>query len=1086
SQPFEMELFYYLLRYKGIYLWERRICSLSTAHTGEDMQYLEKAVKETIRELRNGGFAFAGTSQPIPDAAGKIKRYYNLTYAQQRYYVLNQIADLERAVHLTMAMTIKGPLNINKLAAGIQILTNRHDIFRIGFEMVAGEIHLRIHDNVAFQLSHQKASGEQEHIDEWVKKFIHPFDLSTPPLIRIGVVEFPGDSFLLLFDSHHIISDGETANIIIQDLIQLHHGQSLPQVKKNYLDYLDWWDTYSTSPDFKIHEQYWIEKFPTPPPLLQLPLDYLRPNKRNFKGSMVTIPIEKNTAEALKNSVRMSPATLFMLLLASYSVLLYKISGQEDIFIGIPVSLRGENDLDSVAGYLTNNLVFRAHPQMGTPFNTFLNEVKKEWLNAYSHKIYPYELLVEKIEKQKDPGRNPLFDALFIYENVDERILKIDNLDCRLYNFDPDFATYDLSMEVSEAKQSLEIKLYFATQLFKIETIETWAAYFTRILDKILINDAIVIRDILEGLPTLKQTVPPTMLFEQKVDTAILKTNKRLPSNEIEKKLIEIWEEELNREGVGVDDNFFMLGGRSLDTIRTVSRINNRLSTKISLSAIFQYPTVVDLAAFIAGHIMPGNVNIPPAPLKPAYALSQAQIRYWAAAQNLSGSGILEMEGNEITADVLILEGTVQIDLLEKAIAKITERHDILRTVYDEKNGGPVQMIRDNLQIPLEYIDLTTFPITLRKEKLAEHLGKKNKQKFNLKTGPLLTFTLYKMADSLHYLFVNACHISFDGWSVTIIMEELAGFYNAGKAGQTGFSLPPVYRYVDYVEWQERLLKSGQLENQAGYWQEYLAQQIPVAQIPADSQYQIKAAENQDSKIFILKLSKELTQNLHAAASHYNTTLFITLLSILKTWLAIMTNQTTITTGTVFSARTFPGLEKIPGIMMNVLPLRVELSGNPDFQKIIDLTRQAFLQTQNNQDYPLSLVAHKMRKVIDMNRDIYNVIFIGQEPITENIHFDGLKITSCLLGELLAKPNSNDDDFIQCEYTPGIDLLIEMVEENNQIKFILRYNHHKFSTKGIKEYFNHFQFVIEQVITSPTLHLSQLKPFKTVELDDVF
>jgi len=1085
SQPVEMELFYYLLCYKGIYMWERRICSLSTAHSNEDIQMLIKAVKESIEELRNGGFAFSGPPLGAPKQEGKMKREYPLTSAQQRYYVLNQINGLEKAAHLTMAMTIKGSLDVKKLEAGVQTVIKRHDIFRIGFEMKEGEIRQEIHDNVEFAVIHQKASTES--LDELVETFLQPFDLSEPPLIRIGLVEFSRDFFLLIFDSHHIISDGESANILIQEMIRLHHGLTLPPVKKGLIDYLAWWDTYLTSSDFKTHEQYWIEKFSTPSPPLQLPLDYPRTVKRNFEGSMIKVRVETNTTKALKKTAATSEATLFMVLLASYYILLYKLFGQDDISIGIPVSLRGEKDLDNVAGHLTNNLVFRCPIGGDALFTTFLNELKREWMDAYVHKIYPYEMLVEKVDIKKDLSRNPLFDAMFIYENVNERILKIENLECNLYYYNAGLSPYDLTMEVSEAKEYLDVKFYYSTQLFKNETVETWADYFIRILEDILSSDEIVIGNILKDIPAEKKTFPGKPPVEREVDAAMHTKNKRSPSSEIEQKIMELWEQELNLRDLGVDDNFFTLGGRSLDTIRTVSRINSELGTKISLSAIFEYPTIAELAAYIAGNPVSPDIRIPPAPLKPVYALSHEQIRYWTGVQAVSADGPLELEGAEITADVGILEGVLHVNLLKDAVTKITHRHDILRTVYEEKNGEPVQIIRENMQLPLEYVDFTGLSTRLKDKKLAEHLRQKYKKKFDLKTGPLITFTLYKMENSRHFLFANACHISFDGWSLSIIMNELAEYYNASKAGQADFSLPPVMRYVDYVEWHENRLKSGRLENQAAYWKEYLNRKIPVAQLPAYPLSQGDTADIENPGIFLLKLNPDLTQNLCAAASHYNTTLFATLFSILEVWVAVISNQDIITLGTVFSARTYPELEKIPGIMMNVLPVRVDLSGNPDFQKIVALTKQAIFDTRMNQEYPLSLVVHKMRKVIDLNRDIYSVMFIGQDAIPENIHFDGLKISSCLLAELLSDSHHKDGDFIDCEYDIGqLDLLIEMVEENNQIKFIVRYNHRKFSLKGIKEYFNHFQSIIHQLINSPTLHLSQLKSSKTDELEVLF
>ncbi|MCP5053722.1 MAG: hypothetical protein GY940_41535, partial [bacterium] len=187
-------------------------------------------------------------------------------------------------------------------------------------------------------------------------------------------------------------------------------------------------------------------------------------------------------------------------------------------------------------------------------------------------------------------------------------------------------------------------------------------------------------------------------------------------------------------------------------------------------------------------------------------------------------------------------------------------------------------------------------------------------------------------------------------------------------------------------------LESGELEHQANYWTRYLDRKTPVAHLPYDYDDENPGtdAETEPPKIYQFKLSRPLTAKLKETASRENTTLFTTTMAILKTWLAIMTNQTIITVGTIFSGRTYPALEKIPGIMMNLMPVRLDLTGNPDCRQVLTRTKEAILETYNNQDYPLDLVAHKMRKVIDINRDIYSIMLIGQEALEATVHFDGI------------------------------------------------------------------------------------------------
>jgi glutamate-1-semialdehyde aminotransferase/acyl carrier protein/NRPS condensation-like uncharacterized protein len=1082
--PLEIELFYHLLMDKGIYTLERKVCCLSIAHTDEDIQIMIKAVKDSISELRSGGFTFSETDHQ--DVGDNRQKDYPVTPAQQWYYVSSQVKDFEKVVHLPLAMTIKGRLDIKKMKLAMQEIANSLEMFQVGFEMKDSEIRQRIYDTAVFTPIHKKIS--EDRLEESIEEFLQPFDLAKPPLIRMGLLELSPNHFLWIVDTNHIISDGVSGNILIQGIIRLYEGKALELASGEYQDYLHWWLNYQDSPSFKTHEQYWLEKFSGSLPQLDLPGDFPRPAKKSLAGSLVKCRIDKAATKDLKQLARTSNATLFTVMLTAYYILLHKLSGQEDIIVGIPVGVRDEKGFDTITGLLSNMLALRARPTKDKTFTTFLDELKTEWMQAYLHKEYPYEILVEKIEVKKDLSRNPLFEAMFDYENVKERVLKIEDLACELYYIDMKTSVYDLSVEISEHDDFLEIILYYCTSLFKKKTIETWLDYFRQVLQDIPGNPDISIKDILKGIKIKKKKEIPAKNKEK--NETPRDHQSRVAVSEIEKKLIRIWEQQLNIQDVRINDDFFELGGRSLDTIRLVSRINSQLGVNISLSAIFAHPTVSELAAQLEKNpVSSPQVGILPAPLRPAYALSHEQLRYWLGVQvGVPGTGAPEVTGVEVTSGIITFEGDLDFNHLKQTIHLVTKRHDILRTTYGEQEGKPVQIIRDDMDIPVEYVDLSGDAPGQRQEKLSRCLFEEYNREFNLETGPLMRFFVYKTDPSHHVLFCNAPHISFDGFSFSIIMQDMAHFYNNLKPGadDDSASLPPVRRYVDYVEWNLKQLESGQLDRQANYWTRYLTQGIPVSQLPGDQHYHEGETEAEPAKVFRLIIKPEWISKLRETASRENTTLFVTMMAILKTWIALMANQTIITVGTVFSARTYPELEKIPGIMMKVLPVRVDLSGNPDFRQILSRTKQVVLETANNQNYPLELVAHNMRKVIDLNRDIFSIVFIGQEAIMGNLHFNGLKTDFSLLLEFISPGQQEEEAFIECDYDLAQDLIIEMFEEDNHVKLIIRYNRRKFSSNTIKEYFTQFKSIIEQFINFPDLHLSQLQSLIMAEIDELF
>lgn len=1080
--PVELELFYNLLMEKGIYTWERRINNLSTAHTEEDVRQIIKAVKESIKELRQGGFEFLD-DRALKTAQSKRQLEYPLTPAQKGYYVLSHLENLEKAVHEYFAMTVKGRFDVEKLEAALKVLIKRYDVCRIGFQVKDGEVIQKIHDEVEFGLIYKKVSPDKS--TEVIEEFFLPFDLTKPPLMRIGVLEWAEDYFLLMVNTHHLISDGASANIMVQDLIQLYEGKKPDAVAMNYQDYLTWWQDRMDSPAFKTLEQFWLEKFSDPLPKLDLPLDYPRPARKDFAGGLLNFQIQRDKTLNLKQLARKCDATLFMVIMAAYFILLQRLSGQEDIIVGIPVSLRTGTNFERIAGYLTNSVPLRCSPREGITFSAFIKEIKMEWIQVFLHKDYPYEMLAEKIPGKTDLNRSPLFDATFLYENVNDRVLKIGDLECDLYYYDLKISVYDLNMETSEKDDSLNINLFYSTRLFKKETIETWRDYFHMILDDILNDPGILIGNTLKQLKKQKKTAPA--ISQDKNEK---KAEYQPPINEIEKKLVRAWQQELNIRDVGVNDDFFELGGRSLDTIRTVSRINSLFRTKIPLVALFEHTTVSKLAALVkkvlAGDTVNTALTIPPAPARDAYELSHIQMTYWVAT--LGGApreDVIKLMGVGLTTQAIIVEGNFDLNRLKKAASQAIKRFDILRITYDEQEGKPVQVINPykDKDIPLEYCDLSDAAPDRQDRQLSEMLLQEYNRGFNIKKWPLVRFFVYKISESKHILFANGPHISFDGLSFYIVFKEIAYFYNTGKSGKKA-SLPKLPRYVDYVEWHKKRLESGELERQKDYWTQFLTQGIPVAQLPGD--YQQDSKEFEPSKMYQLFLDLQTSAEINEAAAKENTTPYVLMLAILKTWLATMTNQTTITVGTVFSGRSYPGLGNIPGIMMNILPVRLDCSGNPDFREILSRTKQVVLETNNNQDCTLDIVAHKMRKVINLNQDIYSIVFIGQEALEGGIHFDGLDMRPCLLLNLVYGQGGEDEVLIDCDYNLQQDMVIEMFKENNRIKLVVSYNNRKFRSETIKQYFNHFKTIIRELLNSPGLHLSQLQSLKMCELDELF
>ncbi len=610
--PIEMDLFFYILMYKGIYTWERRVNFFSTVHTDDDFEFIIRSVKDTIRELRAGGFPFVA-SEDKALVQGSIKEsgdnVYPMSTAQKRFFVLNHISEYESAVHLPYPILIHGALDKERVEQVFKEIVKRHEGLRTGFTIREQEMVQLIHDDVDFQVEYKKAHGS--NIEELVHSFIKPFNLIEPPLIHVGIAELNEKLSLLFIDLHHIIADGLSANIVAQDFVKLYSGQVLSPVNMQYKDYVYWKNNYYMSREFEQQEKYWIEKFSGELPVLNLPIDYKRMSERNVEGNTLQFVLDKTKTEELKNFAKDNETSLYMLLMAMYNVLLSKLSGQNEIIIGTPIAVRGQGEFDETVGLLTNTVPLRINIDDGETFVDFLNAVKKNCIEAYGHSDYPFEDLVDKLNIGEALSRHPLFDAMFIYENANDRVMTIDNLIFEALDFDYNTSIFDFTFEVIEAEGNLNINWYYSTQLFKKSTIDKWKRYFLIILEQVLYNKDTIISDFLkENEEELKQLIldasernkvdyqsaRPLHKNDENIYTEVedLDNVIRVHIAEKEKKIVDIFTEVLGIATVDINANFFEMGGRSLTAITLVEEMQKEF--KVNMMDLFKYTTIAQLA----------------------------------------------------------------------------------------------------------------------------------------------------------------------------------------------------------------------------------------------------------------------------------------------------------------------------------------------------------------------------------------------------------------------------------------------------------------------------------------------------------
>ncbi|WEZ62239.1 plipastatin non-ribosomal peptide synthetase PpsC [Bacillus subtilis] len=412
---------------------------------------------------------------------------YPVSSAQKRIYVLQQLEDGGTGYNMPAVLELEGKLNPERMDRAFKELIKRHESLRTSFKQDAGGDPVqRIHDEAPFTLQTTVLGARTEQ--EAAAAFIKPFDLSQAPLFRAQIVKVSDERHLLLVDMHHIISDGVSVNILIREFGELYNNRNLPALHIQYKDYAVWQEGFKTGDAYKTQEAYWLKQLEGELPVLDLPADHARPPVRSFAGDKVSFTLDQEVASGLHKLARENGSTLYMVLLAAYTAFLSRLSGQEDIIVGSPIAGRPHKDLEPILGMFVNTLALRTRPEGGKPFVQYLQEVRETALEAFEHQDYPFEELVDKLELTRDMSRNPLFDVMFVLQNMDQESLELDELCLKpAANNGHQTSKFDLTLYAQEQPHGLlTFQMEFSTDLYKKKTIEKWLQYFINMLLSII------------------------------------------------------------------------------------------------------------------------------------------------------------------------------------------------------------------------------------------------------------------------------------------------------------------------------------------------------------------------------------------------------------------------------------------------------------------------------------------------------------------------------------------------------------------------------------------------------------------------
>lgn len=413
-------------------------------------------------------------------------KYYTPTPQQKMMYVLRSTVDDPMAYNIGVAYDIRGTLDRSKLSAAIDSLVERHTSLRTYFETESNAV---IADKVNYQKLFKRARIEE--VEQILKNWRKEIDISKPPLFNVGIIEVNNTHHVLFFDVHHIICDGMSLNILVDELFRLYEGESLPPIALDYKDYANFVDRPDTALLINQQETYWLSKLNGELPTLELCCDFPRPPRLSSEGSTVRKRIR---AIDILNTAREHKTTAFSVMLSAYMVMLMRHTIKEDIIVGVPFSGRDTADTLAMTGMFVNTLALRGKPEYTKTFSEFLSEMAQTVSEAQENQAYPFANLIAKLGIPRNASHNPLFDVLFNYITMDK--IHTHNLDVKPYDKEREDIHFDLTLTVGEEGDFFNLDFSYCTKLFKRETVERMSSHYMNILSTIVNQPNIALGEI--------------------------------------------------------------------------------------------------------------------------------------------------------------------------------------------------------------------------------------------------------------------------------------------------------------------------------------------------------------------------------------------------------------------------------------------------------------------------------------------------------------------------------------------------------------------------------------------------------------
>ncbi|MFD6156188.1 amino acid adenylation domain-containing protein [Nocardia sp. NPDC060256] len=1001
-----------------------------------------------LRERRAAGIST--TTVPLREGAGP----FPTTPAQRGIWLHEQLAGHAAIYHVPLGIRITGPLDVAALRTAADAVTQQQHAFRTVFKESPEGLRAEVVEVAGAEwqspdLRLVPAKARAAAVDRLLESLASaPFDLAARPPVRWALIRLAEQEWILAVVAHHLVLDGLSIALLIDQLWAAYgavrRGAEIILVvpPRQYADYAVWSAEHGTPAAQTVAVERRAALLRDAPPL-DLSIGR-RPRRVGNNGARVENSFPREVADAIRARAADNAVPPFVFLLACYELTLAHRTGQRDFTIGIPMAARPYAELAKTIGHFVNTVPVRADLADGQTFLDLLHRTRDSAMAAYDDETVPFEQVVEAIGGPWDPAFSPVFQTLFVQQVLERPDLSEWGLTVEWHAIDTGATLYDLVMHVAETGSELVCHLTYNAKLLDATAAADLAQDFLTIAAAAAAAPTTPVDELLAALPVREYAVNDEVAEPDSDD--VEETAFEAPIGERETRLAALWSQALERAEIGRHDDFFLLGGTSLAATRVISQILDEFGVSVSLRELFESPTIVTAARLIEAASADQD-SLPPLQAAPRtdgelLAVSYAQERLWFLETLDPGNATYIMPGG------LRLRGELDVAAVEKALALVEQRHEVLRSVYRTTEDGQLrQVIRPYSARPLEFTDYSTLAPEQRGTAEADLAASVYRAPFDLAEGPVWRYHLIKSGPDEYLLAIALHHIVCDGWSVAVLSQEVSAHYRAQVAGVDSPLPPLVVQYADYAGWQRG--NAGRLDGQLDFWRTELADPT-VTEIPGDRPR--PARRSSRGAVERLAVDPQVMAEVRALAARSGVTTFAVLLAAFYTVLNRYTRQQDLIVASPIAGRTRSAVEPLVGCFLNTLALRTEVDPDETFAALVARVGKTVLSAHANQDLPFEKVIEAMVPTRDMSRTpLAQVMFNYLNTPAPALDMAGLDV------ELVDAPRA----------TAKMDFDLTVDETDGPTKLTLEYSVDLYDAPTAVRALRHYATALASVVSNP-------------------